>query len=71
MKEQIIKNLRKNNKGLSEKEIEQKAEQIIKSYDEKNKEKDAIREKVHQESFQKSVSSDFYQYLFAASDEKE
>ena len=71
MKNLIIKNLKKTNKELSAKEIEQKAEKIIKDYDEKNKDRDAIREKEHQESFQKSVSSDFYQHLFASMDEEE
>ena len=55
MKDRIIKNLKKTNKELSAKEIEQKAEKIIKDYDEKNKDRDAIREKKHQESFQKSI----------------
>ena len=71
MKDWIIKNLKQTNKELSAKEIEQKAEKIIKDYDEKNKGRDAIREKEHQESFQKSVSSDFYQHLFSSMDEEE
>ena len=71
MKEKIIKNLKKTHKELSAKEIEQKAEKIIKDYDEINKDRNAVREKEHQESFQKSVSSDFYQHLFASIDEEE
>ena len=53
MKDRIIKHLKKTNKELSAEEIEQKAEKIIKDYDEKNKGRDAIREKEHQESFSK------------------
>ena len=71
MKDRIIKNLKKTNKELSAKEIEQKADKIIKNYDDKNKYRDAVREKKHQASFQKSVSSDFYQYLFTYMDEEE
>ena len=71
MREKIIKNIKKKNKNLSKIELDKKADKILESYEDQNKDRDAVREKEHQAAFQKSITSDFYQHMFAQMDEEE
>ena len=52
---QIVKHLLKSKKGMSKEEADKKAEEIWKNYLERNKERDALRQKEHEERWDEAL----------------
>ena len=65
---QIVKHLLKSNKGMSKEEANKKAEEIWKNYCEQNKERDALRQKEHEERWDEALKWESYNTLFEYSD---
>ena len=58
----------KSNKGMSKEEADKKAEEIWKNYCEQNKERDALRQKEHEERWDEALKWESYNTLFEYSD---
>lgn len=58
MEEYIIKNILKNNPGMSQEDAEKEAHRIQKAYNKANKKRDAKRQKEHKRKWEESLQSD-------------
>ena len=65
---QIVKHLLKSKKGMSKEEADKKAEEIWKNYLERNKERDALRQKEHEERWDEALKWESHNTLFEYSD---